>query len=126
MDWAEQLQNEADFNGAREKSIASIDAFEETLKLRPDHSAAKTSLGTAYFFLGDFDEAISQYVQAINQDPNYPFAHFSLAFILFDQRDYHGAAKHFQAYLDREPNGPRSDFAKERLKAIKTLQDQDS
>lgn len=126
LDWAEELQNESDFNAARDKRVASIDAFKETLRLRPDHSAAKTSLGTAYFFLGNFDEAISQYVQAIDQDSGYPLAHFNLAFVLFDQRDYIGAAEHFQAYVDREPNGPRSDFSRERLKEIKTIQGESS
>ncbi len=126
LDWAEQLQSETDFEAARNKRLAAVDTFKHTLQIQPDHSAAKTSLGTAYFFLGNFEEAISQYVQSINQNPNYSLAHFNLAFVLFNQRDYNGAAQYFHAYLEREPSGPRSDFARERLSDIDALERQDT
>lgn len=124
--WADQLQKEADFNAARDKRQAAVDAFKETLTLRQDHSMAKTSLGDAYFILGDLDAAISQYIQVINQNPDYPLAHFNLAFVLFDQRDYNGAAEHFRTYLKREPNGQYSEAAKVRLDEIDRIQRKDS
>lgn len=124
--WADQLQKQDDFNAARDKRQAAVDAFTKTLSIRQDHSMAKTSLGDAYFFLGDFDAAISQYVQVIDQNPDYPLAHFNLAFVLFDQRDYNGAGQHFNAYLNREPNGQYSEAARARLDEIKRIQRNDS
>lgn len=115
LDWAEQLEAQSDFDDARKKRLAAAEAFDHTLRLRPNHVEAKTSLGTTHYFLGDLNEAISQYVQAIDRDPDYALAYFNLGFVLFQQKDYEGAARQFRAYVKLAPSGERSDFARERL-----------
>lgn len=120
-DWAEQLQANSEFTEARGKFTAAIDAYQQTLGREPNNVPARTNLGTAYFFLGNYNEAVSQFVQAINIDSTYSLAHFNLGFVLHNNfRDPNGAARHFEAYLKLEPNGERSDYARQVLQKIKS------
>ncbi len=116
LDWAQQLRSGADFAQEREKLQSSVDAFNHALTLNPRSAPARTGLGNAYYFLGNNNEAVSQYIQSINYDRNYALAHFNLGFVLLNNmQDPSGAAKHFEAYLKLEPTGERSDYAREKL-----------
>lgn len=116
--WARELESSANFPEEREKLSAAVDAYRHALALEPTNAAARTSLGTAYYFLGNTDEAISQYVQATSYDPTYALPHFSLGFALLNRQDPIGAARSFEAYLKLEPNGERSTFARQKLQEI--------
>ena len=120
LDWAQQLEAGARVDEAGEKLRAAVDAFERSLSRDPRNALTRTALGTAYYFLGNIDEAVSQYVQATSYDPNYALAHFNLGFVLYNHaRDLNGAARHFEALLELEPTGERSDYARQKLEEIK-------
>lgn len=120
LDWAQQLQLNAQFDDGREKLKSAVDAFTRSLARNPKNAAARTGLGNAYYFLGNIEEAVSQYVQSVSYDPNYAPARFSLGFTLFNHlQDNEGAAKQFEYYLKLEPNGDRSDYARQKLQEIK-------
>jgi len=120
LEWGQQLQFNAQFDDSREKLTSAVDAFTRSLALNPKNAAARTGLGNAYYFLGNIEEAVSQYVQSVSYDPNYAPAHFSLGFTLFNHlQDNEGAAKQFEYYLKLEPSGERSDYARQKLQQIK-------
>lgn len=122
LNWAQQLQSNADLEGAKQKLNAGVDAFKHALALDPENAAARTYLGNTYYFLGNKAEAVSQYVQAISYDPNYALAHFDLGYTLLnDARDTEGAAKQFEAYLKLEPAGANSAYARQKLEEIRAL-----
>jgi rRNA-processing protein FCF1 len=116
LDWGEQLKAGDQFNEAREKHLKSLDAFARTLEGQPNNAPAKTSMGTAHFLLGNSNEAVSLFMQAINDDPNYASAYFNLGFILFNHfRDFDNAGRAFEAYLKIENQGQRSNYARDAL-----------
>ncbi|MDP1808917.1 MAG: PIN domain-containing protein [Actinomycetota bacterium] len=127
MNWAQQLQSNAQFDSATQKLNAAVDAFKHALDRDPGNAAARTNLGNAYYYLGNIDEAISQYVQSVSYDPNYALAHFDLAYVLLnDLRDTNGAAKQFEAYLKLEPTGANSDYSRQKLQEIKASRQADA
>jgi rRNA-processing protein FCF1 len=120
LDWGEQLRASDQFSQAREKNLKSLDAFGRTLEGQPNNAIAKSHMGTVHFLLGNSDDAVSLFMQAINDDPNYASAYFNLGYVLFNHfRDFDNAAQAFEAYLRLENQGPRSNFARDALMDIR-------
>lgn len=123
LDWSDQLLHESKGSEAKEKQNLAVTALENALLVESRFPAARTSLGTAYYMLGKSETAISQFVQVINEDPDFALAYFNLGFLLHEQGDMDGAEDNFRTYLKLEPQGERSDFARERIREIGSADD---
>ncbi|HZR33428.1 MAG TPA: tetratricopeptide repeat protein [Terriglobales bacterium] len=60
----------------------AIVAYEEVLRMEPEHAAAHINLGTVYYNRQDYIKAELHYRAAIQVDPRYALAHFDLGNVL--------------------------------------------
>ncbi len=97
-----------DFANHREFERA-IEEFNATLRLKPRHAAALGSLGRARDELGQTEEAIACYTQALRIRANMPDIHrwFGIALEKAGRKDE--AARHFRAAARYDPHSPKSD-----------------
>jgi TolB-like protein/Tfp pilus assembly protein PilF len=70
--YAEDLTARGRFEEATEQA-------EKARELAPDSSIINATVGTIFYFAGDYDRAIGQYKKTIEKDPNCIRAHFRLA-----------------------------------------------
>src|SRR5215210_4820174 len=50
-------------------TLGAIDTYKAALAIAPDRSDALSNLGAAYVRLGQFDDAVAQYLAALKSDP---------------------------------------------------------
>lgn len=120
LDWANRYQEANRLSEARIKYQDAANSFRYVLNINPRNVKALNNLGTISFILGDTQQAISQYLQAINIDPDFADVRFNLAFVLWRHQDYKNALREFEAYLRIAPNGQQADEARQAVKQIRT------
>lgn len=85
----------------------TVDRFTERLQSEPSQIRHYSRRGDAYFFLGRFDKAVSDYETMLELDPALKASHWRLGIAYFYAKDDKKAAAQFEAYhtydnVDRE------------------------
>jgi len=86
----------------RDISKADLKYFKEQIEKNPDDPANYCRLASAYYSLGQVDDAIQSYEKAIKLDPKDTFALRYLARLYYDQKKYDKAREILLKALDLE------------------------
>ena len=88
-------------------SNAAIKSFELIINKDPQNPYAYHGIGMAYFQLGQYDEAISYFLDAIDRLYHYPLAHFHLGEAFALMKMYEPAIKSFEVVETMTQNIPK-------------------
>lgn len=123
LNWGKHLDQRTNYEEANAKYSLAIDTLNHARQLHPNSAAIVNDIGTAYFLLGNIEDAVSEFIQAINMQPNYALAHFNLGYVLYNHnRDLKGALRELETYLKLEPLGQKSEEARQMIEKIKIQQ----
>src|SRR5262249_23880355 len=77
------------------------------LKLQPSAVDVRTDMGTAYYFMGQADRAISEFDQVLKQDPKHANALFNEGMVKWEGKgDINGAITAWKKLLAANPDYP--------------------
>jgi tetratricopeptide (TPR) repeat protein len=100
LDMGRLLNNMRDGKGA-------IQSFERIIQKDPENPYAYHGIGMAYLQLGDYEEAISFFLDAIDRLYHYPLAHFHLGEAFALMKMYEPAIKSFEVVETMTQNIPK-------------------
>ena len=95
--------------------------YRQAIARDPHHTKAYFNLGNVLDELGCTDKAIELYEKAIEVDPTFWDAYFNLAAACQKLGTQDKAIKYWIAYLELAPNSEHADFARRRLKFLRSL-----
>src|SRR5208337_5287626 len=83
----------------------AIGYYDRALKLQPANTSVRTDLGTAYWYLGDADEAIREFQTVLKAEPTKANALFNLGIVEWrGKMDAAAAVAAWQKLLASNPN----------------------
>jgi Flp pilus assembly protein TadD len=92
--------------------IEAIPYYQQALAIKDDVNVS-TDLGTALWYSGRADEALTQYAKSLAIYPNHAQTLFNIGIVKSDgKRDYRGAVEAWQALLDKNPGYPNATSVK--------------
>jgi tetratricopeptide (TPR) repeat protein len=98
----------------------AVDYYDRALKTRPSDSAVRTDMGTAYWYMGNVDAAITEFNKALTYDPNKPNTLFNLGLVkLQGKKDTVGAVADWEKLLAANPNYEAKDKVQQMLAEAK-------
>ncbi len=99
----------------------AIEWYQKALELDPGNVNARTDLGTAYFYLGRPQDALSEYRKSLETNPRHEPTLFNMIIVnLEGTRDFAAAQDAWQRLHRLNPNYPELDTMKGRLDAALT------
>lgn len=119
QEWANSYQDANRSADAAIKYQDAVNSYRHVLTINPRNVSARNSLGIIYFIVGNSDQAITEYLQVINIDPNFGDAHYNLAVVLWRHQDLKNAQREFETYLKISPAGDHISQAQQAIKQIK-------
>jgi len=91
-------------------------------QVAPDNVEARTHLGTVAYFLGNLDEALHHYEQALALNPDYAPAYFEMgAALRFGRHDLAGAVKAWERFLELDPGAAEAGRIRELVAETKRM-----
>lgn len=81
----------------------AIRAFNQAIKLNPNHPESYQKRGNAYYDLNEYDQALADYTKAIELNPNYTNAYFNRGLTRYDLKDLSGALADFNQVIKLQP-----------------------
>lgn len=88
----------------------AVDYYNRALESRPSDASVRTDMATAYWYLGNADEAISQFNKALAIAPTNPNTLFNLGLVKWQgKHDSAGAIALWKKLLDANPNYEQKD-----------------
>jgi len=107
---------------AQQYSVA-VDYYGRALKAKPADAAVRTDLGTAYWFMGNADAAISEFNKALTYAPDNPNTLFNRGLVRWKGKsDLAGAVADWEKLLATDPNYDGKDKVKEMMAEVKKQQ----
>ncbi len=98
----------------------AIEWYEKALELDPTNVNARTDLGTAYFYTGRPEEAVSEYRRSLQTDPTHQPTLFNLVLVNLDGTHDLAAARQALERLEKlNSNYPQLDSLKRRLETAR-------
>jgi cytochrome c-type biogenesis protein CcmH/NrfG len=83
----------------------AVDYYGKALKAKPSDAAVRTDMATAYWYMGNADDAIAEFNKALTYEPNKPNTLFNLGLVKWQGKmDIDGAVKDWQKLLATNPN----------------------
>ncbi len=82
----------------------AIAAYEQAIRLNPNHATAYYNKGNALFNIKRYEEAIAAYEQAIRLNPNHATAYYNKGMALFDLKRYEEAIATYEQAIRLNPN----------------------
>jgi len=83
----------------------AVDYYERVLQGQPGNVAVRTDRGTAYWYMGNADEAIAEFNKALTYEPNNPNTLFNLGLVKSQGKgDNAGAVADWEKLLKANPN----------------------
>ena len=95
-----QLVDGKDAKEDEEKVDKAIKNLKKAIIHNKNFIQAYTTLGTAYFMKGLFEEGIKANLQALSVEPKFPIAHNNLAVAYLELKDYKRAIEHCDIAVD--------------------------
>lgn len=94
---------------AQQYSVA-IDFYNRALQIRPSDTSVRTDMATAYWYMGNADEAIAQFNKALATAPTNPNTLFNLGLVEWQgKHDGVAARAHWKKLLDSNPSYEQKD-----------------
>jgi tetratricopeptide (TPR) repeat protein len=98
----------------------AVEYYGRALEARPANVAVRTDRGTAYWFMGNADAAITEFNKALTYAPNNPNTLFNLGLVKWrGKKDGAGAVADWQKLLAANPNYPEKDKVQQMLAEVK-------
>jgi cytochrome c-type biogenesis protein CcmH/NrfG len=86
----------------------AIQYYERALNIHPENPDVRTDMGTAYFYNGNADRAISELQTSLKYRPGHAQALFNLGWVRWQgKQDPTGASAAWQQLLKENPNYPQ-------------------
>jgi len=83
----------------------AVDYYKRTLKARPSDAPVRTDMATAYWYMGNADQAIAEFDTALHYAPNNPNTLFNLGVVMLrGKMDAAGAIADWEKLLAANPN----------------------
>jgi cytochrome c-type biogenesis protein CcmH/NrfG len=94
--------------------------YQKATQLDPKNVNASTDLGTCYFNLGRYDEALQQFHHSLTIDPRHQPTLYNLVVVNMEgKHDYQAADQAWQTLHRLNPNYPKLDELKQKLDAAR-------
>lgn len=88
-----------------EQYAEAIKYYQRALDVKPDYADVRTDLGTAYWYLGDADRALTEFKKSLKVRPNHPGTLFNMGIVEWQGKgDPAGAVNTWQQLLKENPN----------------------
>lgn len=99
---------------------SAIDYYQRTLKVKPADASVRTDMGTAYWYIGNADTAISEFDKALTFVPNNPNTLFNRGLVRWrGKHDSAGALADLEKLLATSPNYEQKDQVEQLLAEVK-------
>lgn len=106
-DEAQELVRRGIEAGQRGDIDASVAAFQQAIRVRPELAEAHASLGVALGMRGNRTEAIAEFKEAVRLQPRYAPVYPNLAYALLEEGDFSAAGEAAEQGLQLTPNHPQ-------------------
>ncbi len=91
----------------------TISAYQRAIILDPQNPIYRLNLGGVYYSMGNYDQALLLFQQAISLKPDWANSHYNLAWASYQKKDYQLAAAEMQNALSLvDPKTDKADFDK--------------
>jgi tetratricopeptide (TPR) repeat protein len=90
--------------GWEKKWDQAIEAYQQSLKIKPDHDTANFNLGIAYYSKGDLESAKKYFLRTVEVSPKHYRAYYNLGLISYKQGNFADARKYWEQALRLNPN----------------------
>ena len=98
----------------------AIDYYGRALKARPSDAAVRTDMATAYWYMGNADQAIVEFNLALHYAPNNPNTLFNLGVVMWrGKMDAAGAIADWEKLLAVNPNYVEKDKVEQLINEAK-------
>jgi tetratricopeptide (TPR) repeat protein len=102
----------------------AAELFRKSASEQPDDPQHRDKLAEALYSMGDFVEAEKQYLAALEIDPGWWNSHLMLGRIYEERGQMDKAVAHYTAFVALSPPSPETADANERMKRIRTVDNQ--
>lgn len=83
----------------------AVDYYGRSLKAKPADAAVRTDMATAYWYMGNADQAITEFNKALTYEPNKPNTLFNRGLVKWQGKmDINGAVADWEKLLATNPN----------------------
>lgn len=98
----------------------AIEYYQHALQLKPSDAAVRTDMATAYWYMGNADNAILEFNRALSYQPNNPNTLFNLGVVKWQGKmDIDGALAAWQQLLETNPNYENKDKVEQMIAQAK-------
>jgi len=98
----------------------AVDYYGRALKARPSDAAVRTDMATAYWYMGNADQAIAEFNNALHYAPNNPNTLFNLGVVMWrGKMDAAGAIADWEKLLAVNPNYSEKDKVEQLINEAK-------
>jgi len=98
----------------------AVDYYRRALQARPSDSSVRTDMATAYWYLGNVDQAIAEFNKALAYAPTNPNTLFNLGLVKWQAKhDGAGAIADWQKLLNANPEYEQKDKVLQMLSEVK-------
>jgi len=85
----------------------AVELMKKFVSLNPGEAAPLDSLAEAYFWMGNLDEAIAKYKDAVEINPDFDYSNFALGYIYAIKAEYVESVEWFEKLIDSAMITPR-------------------
>jgi len=104
---------------AQEYAVA-VDYYGRALKARPSDASVRTDMATAYWYMGNADEAIAEFNKALSYAPNNPNTLFNRGLVKWQgKKEGAGAVADWEKLLATDPNYEAKDKVQQMIADVK-------
>jgi tetratricopeptide (TPR) repeat protein len=98
----------------------AVDYYGRVLEVKPADAAVRTDMGTAYWYMGNADQALAEFNKALGYAPNNPNTLFNRGLVRWKgKKDGPGATADWQKLLAVDPNYAEKDQINQMLAEMK-------
>jgi len=102
----------------------AVDYYNRALKAKPADAAVRTDMATAYWYMGNPDEAINEFNKALTYEPNKPNTLFNRGMVKWQGKmDINGAVADWEKLLATNPNYEGKDKVEQMIAEAKKHSD---
>ncbi len=85
----------------------AVNYYGKAVALQPSNVGVRTDMGTAYWYMGDADRALSEFQKSLSYSPNHPQTLFNMGIVKWQgKKDPQGAVAAWEQLLKNNPNYP--------------------